>query len=202
MKSCKKTAPIAVCAVVLAVGLTACGAGTPSRFYVLSTTAELETQEGMFRAKRRRTIGIGPIKLPAYLDKSQIVTKATRYRLDLAELDQWAEPLKDNVSRVLVEDISILLASDRVHAFPASTSLRDDFQVSIDILAFDCRLVGGCTLTVRWSVFDLRKNRVVSAKRSEYAKVSGQAGYEALAQAMSEALAELSREIAHVVGAL
>jgi uncharacterized lipoprotein YmbA len=202
MKSCEKMASIVICAVFLAVGLSACGAGAPSRFYVLSTTAALETQKGMFRAKRQRTIGIGPIMLPAYLDKSQIVTKATRYRLALAELDQWAEPLKDNVSRVLVENISILLASDQVHAFPASTSIRDDFQISIDILAFDCRLVGGCMLTARWSVFDLRKNRVVSSKRFEYTKASGQAGYEALARVMSEALAELSRDIARVVGAL
>lgn len=198
MKSIKKTA----CIIILAVGLSACGTSTPSQFYVLASTAELKSQEGKFRQKRPRTIGIGPIALPGYLDKPQIVTKAGRYKLELTELDEWGEPLKDNVSRVLVENISILLASDHIHAFPADSPGQDDFQVSIEILAFDCRLVGGCTLTARWSVYDLKKNRTVSVKRSKYSKASGQANYEALAQAMSEALAELSRDIARVVSPL
>ena len=202
MKSIKKTACIIIHAAILAVGLSACGTSTPSQFYVLASTAELKTQEGMFRQNQPRTIGIGPIALPGYLDRPQIVTKASRYKLELPELDEWGEPLKNNVSQVLVENISILLASDHIHAFPADSPGQDDFQVSIEISAFDCRLVGGCELTARWSVYDLKKNRTVSVKRSKYSKASGQANYEALAQAMSEALAELSREIARVVSTL
>ena len=181
----------------LAVVLSACAQpSSPSRFYVLSTTEGVDGQRGEFKPTRQRSIGIGPVSMPTYLDKPQIVTNATRYQLDLAEFDQWAEPLGGNVTRVLVDNVSILMDSDRIHAFPANTAVRDDFQVAVDIVRYDCQVGGGCKLVARWSVFDLRRNKLIAAKRSEYDKTPSQFGFEGLAQAMSEALADLSRDIA------
>ncbi|MCG8544002.1 MAG: PqiC family protein [Alphaproteobacteria bacterium] len=181
----------------LAVVLSACAQpSSPSRFYVLSTTEAVDGQRGAFKPARERSIGIGPVSMPTYLDKPQIVTNATRYQLDLAEFDQWAEPLGGNVTRVLVDNVSILMDSDRIHEFPANTAVRDDYQVAVDIVRYDCQVGGQCKLVARWSVFDLRRNKQISAKRSEYEKTPTQFGFEGLAQAMSEALADLSRDIA------
>ncbi|HEX5606452.1 MAG TPA: PqiC family protein, partial [Candidatus Binatia bacterium] len=64
------------------------------------------------------SLGIGPIKIPRYLDREQLVTRISQNRFAIAENDRWAEPLEENFSRVLSENLSILLQIDRVAAFP------------------------------------------------------------------------------------
>ena len=87
------------------LGLGAC-ASTPSRFYILNTLTASETIPAT-AAARGPVIGVGPITFPKYLDRPQIVTRASRHQLTLGEFDRWAEPLQDNVSRVLAENLAL-----------------------------------------------------------------------------------------------
>ena len=57
-------------------------------------------------------IGVGPITVPKYLDRPQIVTRSGRNQLALGEFDRWAEPLQDNVLRVLAENLAFLIPTD------------------------------------------------------------------------------------------
>ncbi len=117
--------------IVLAAFTTAagCAKGPPPDFYILNAV----TAESIVGEERGIAVGVGPISLPAHLNRSQIVTRATDYRLDLSESHQWAEPLKDSVSRVLVIDLSNILQSNRVYVVPRRQKVSLDFQVSIDI---------------------------------------------------------------------
>jgi len=49
--------------------------------------------------------GVGPVTLPPYLDRSQIVMSDRANELNLAEFDQWAESLQTNFTRVLGENL-------------------------------------------------------------------------------------------------
>ena len=87
--------------VVLMV-LSACtGISKPSNFYVLSALPESETAVKGVGNESALSIGIGPITLPIYLDRSQIVTRISRNELKMDEFHRWAEPLKENFFRVL-----------------------------------------------------------------------------------------------------
>ena len=83
--------------VLLTATLAACGSGpsAPSRFYVLSSPPDLASTKQQEKTGQELIIGVGPVTLPPHLDRSQIVTQASQYRLELKELDQWAEPLKE-----------------------------------------------------------------------------------------------------------
>jgi uncharacterized protein len=94
------------------LGLGAC-ASTPSRFYVLNTLPASETVPAT-AAERGPVIGVGPITLPKYLDRPQIVTRASRNQLALGEFDRWAEPLQDNVLRVLAQNLMLLIPTDHI----------------------------------------------------------------------------------------
>ena len=59
-------------------------------------------------------IGVGPIELPPYANRLQMVTDNTSYELHTNAFEQWAEPLRDSFLRVLAEILSLLLATDRV----------------------------------------------------------------------------------------
>src|SRR5215510_6709686 len=83
------------------LGLGAC-ASMPSRFYILNT---LPAQVPAAAAERGPVIGVGPITMPKYLDRPEIVTRASQNQLTFGQFDRWAEPLQDNVFRVLAENL-------------------------------------------------------------------------------------------------
>jgi uncharacterized lipoprotein YmbA len=95
-----------------------CGTTDPARFYTLSPLAIPGTEAEA--AGQGVAIGVGPIKLPEHLDRPQIVTRTSRNELKLAEFDRWAGSLADDFSRVLAENLSILLSTDRVSVYPVS----------------------------------------------------------------------------------
>ena len=43
------------------------------------------------------TVGVGPVTLPPYLDRPQLVTRAGSNRAVLADFDSWVEPLPGHV---------------------------------------------------------------------------------------------------------
>jgi uncharacterized lipoprotein YmbA len=75
-----------VALVAVLLGLGAC-ASTPSRFYLLNTLPASETVPAT-AAGRGPVVGVGPITLPKYLDRPQLVTRASRNQLTLGEFDR------------------------------------------------------------------------------------------------------------------
>ncbi len=185
--------------VVLGASLTilsGCVGTAPSRFYVLSslTGPKIETQAGA--DERRLAIGIGPIEFPEYLDRPQIVTRVSANELKLSEFHQWAEPLKDNFSRALAENLSILLSTDRIAVFPWRGSTPIDYQVAVEVTRFDGEPARDVSLIARWTVYEAKGKRVLLTRKSNLSVPTGASGYEALVFSQSRVLANLSREIA------
>ena len=71
-----------------AVGLLAAGCAQtpPSNFSTLSSLRSDDTQ-GSGADPEGPTIALGPVKLPQYLDRPQIVTRSSPNRVHLAEFD-------------------------------------------------------------------------------------------------------------------
>src|SRR5919108_2844543 len=89
-------------------------ASQPSRFYLLSAGPNAETASLEMSGRQGPTIGVGPVTLPRYVDRPQIVTRTSPYELKVAEFDRWGEALDPNFSRVLGENLALLLPSARV----------------------------------------------------------------------------------------
>lgn len=174
----------------------------PSRFYALSPVATSGAQPAAETAGHGVAIGVGPIKLPEHLDRPQIVTRSSSNQLQLAEFDRWAGPLEDDFSRILAENLSILLSTDRVSLYPWRRSVPIDYQVAVDVTRFDGGLGGNALLTARWTVFSGRDKKVLFMERSRISEPSRAQGYEAIVAAQSRALGQLSREIANAIKAI
>ena len=73
-----------------------------SRFFTLTPLPEAERPTGRSSSDSDQGgVGVGPIRLPSYLDRDQMVTRVTQNRFAVAENDRWAEPLEDNFALVL-----------------------------------------------------------------------------------------------------
>jgi uncharacterized lipoprotein YmbA len=178
------------------LGLGAC-ASTPSRFYILNTLPASETVPAA-AAEQGPVIGVGTITFPKYLDRPQIVTRASRHQLNLAEFDRWAEPLQENVSRVLAENLALLIPTDQILLQPWPRSATLDYQVQVEVLHFDGWLGGESALVARWSLLDQAEKELVSRKIHLHTPTGGR-DYEAMVLAMNQLLETLSRDIASTV---
>jgi uncharacterized lipoprotein YmbA len=189
-------------ACLTAVGCVNLGEGTlqPTKLYLLNS---ISTGERTPRpeAGRALSIGVGPVHLPEYLDRPQIVRRLTLNELAYAEFAQWAEPLRDSVSRVLQENLSILLETDRVSPYPASGAGPMDYQVSVEVTRLDTEADGTARLVARWTVSSLATKTPLIIRTSAIAVPLSGAGVEAAVAAQSRALESLSREIAAAIRA-
>ena len=174
-----------------------CAKGPPPDFYVLHAT----TSESIVGVERGIAVGVGPIELPAHLNRSQIVTRATDYQLELSESHQWAEPLKDSVSRVIAVNLSNMLESNRVFVIPRRQKVSLDFQVSIDISRFDGRLGEAAILGARWTLYGRDTREPLLSKVTIVYEQTEDGTYNALVAASSLALEALSTEIAEAINA-
>ena len=174
-----------------------CAKGPPPDFYILSAT----TGESIVGTERGIAVGVGPVNLPAHLNRSQIVTRATDYQLALSESHQWAEPLKDSVSRVLVTNLSNMLKSNRVFVIPRRQKISLDFQVSIDVERFDGRLGEEVILGARWSLHGSDTREPLLSQITIVKEKPKDGTYESLVAASSRTLEVLSLEIADAINA-
>ena len=201
--------------VLLSLALGGCSNTPPTRFYILSAM----TDQAAAVPGKGTAIGIGPITLPQYLNRPQIVTRVSGNQLAVAEFDQWGGDLNDNVTRVLAANLSSLLETDRVSLYPWKDEAQIGYQVMIDVASFEQDVDGSSVLTAYWSIVDPRSGKPKLMRRSSYRDRSdsappstaagtetGQGGgarpYDAIVAAMSRNLEALSRDIAGAISSL
>ena len=200
---------------LLALPLASCGGDQPTRLYVLSPTVDKPAST----SPQGLAVGVGPITLPKYLDRPQIVTRVNGNSLTQANLDQWGGDLNDNITRVLATDLSNLLATDRVSLYPWKDGAPVDYQVTLDITRFEQDANGASVLNAFWSIVNPKDGTVLTMRRTNYTEAgspvtppsttsnlladtsstSSNRPYDALAAAMSRDLGSLSKDIATAI---
>lgn len=178
--------------------LAGCGSTNPSRFYLLSLSEEAEAA-GQNR-DGSLSIEIGPVQFPEYLDRQQIVVRSSRNELHLAEFDRWAEPLDANFIRVLAGNLSDLLSTNHITFFPGNAAVPTVYRVEVDVTRFEGGPDGSVTLDARWTLFKTLGNQMILMQNSYIRKPAGEEDdFAALVSAKSDALGDLSREIAESI---
>jgi hypothetical protein len=189
-----------VLSVALALTVLGCGQTEPSRLYTLS---DLTTNKTAPNKPNGIAVGVGPVTLPQYLDRAQIVVRQSANRLEASEFDRWAEPLKTTVPRVLTENLSVLLVTDRVYSLPRRQRVALDYSVVIDVARFEPTPTGRVSLVARWQVFGSDdKKRLADGKTVVERDGAPPGDFEAMAALMSDALIILSRDIAKRIAEL
>lgn len=140
------------------------------------------------------TIGIGPVKIPEYLDRSGIVTRVTSHELMVAEFNKWAEPLEENFPRILADNLSSLLCTKTVLIFPWKGSMSLDYRVYVDVIRMDGKLGETAVLDVSWTIMGgADKKGALLMERSSYNEPTGGQDYGDFVAAQSRNVAALSR---------
>ncbi|MBI3370572.1 MAG: membrane integrity-associated transporter subunit PqiC [Betaproteobacteria bacterium] len=175
-----------------------CGcSSTPAiRYYVLSPTAEAPAR----RAAPVAVI-ITDLRLPQYLERSQIVTRGGDHRLQISEYELWAGNLREDMTRVLAENLGRLLASDRVISAPHNLRLKPDYRVEVEVLRFERESGGRVGLSARWWLTRGSDAALLTSSGEMLfgAPLGENASYDALVASMSSVYGELAQAIARSI---
>jgi uncharacterized lipoprotein YmbA len=177
--------------------VTGCATSQDARFYVLSPVPVSEAPKTPPPGALPR-VGLWPVELPAQLDRLQIVTRSGQNEIALAEFDLWAAPLGDQVTRVLAEDLAILIPTDHVAVFPWARDTLPDYEVQVEVIRSEATLGGQYELVANWSVFKRGVRNGGVRGKSALVEPAG-ASYAALAGAKSRLVGALGRDIAGAV---
>lgn len=194
MTNCKFiTIAIALSVTVLVSG---CGSSPEARLYLLEPVAI----GGAPARPAAATVLVKEIVLAEHLARREILSRDRRYEVSTAEFDRWAEPLQNNVTAVITENLSTLLASDDVITYPWTFGEPADFTINTQILYFGPDPGGDVVLTALWRIDGLR-GETVALRRTSYSQPRSTAEAVSTVAAMSRALGDLSEDIASEVRA-
>lgn len=139
-------------------------------------------------------LGVGPVRLPAYLDRPGIVTRAGPGRLEVAGADHWAAPLDELFTTALAEDLRAAVPARDVLGWPWPGSASPEWSVAVDVLRFDGEPDGTAVLEARWL---LRRRGALVAQGLTAARERGEApGAAATVAALGKAIGALARDVA------
>ena len=180
--------------------LAACSSSPPVRYFALSpidSDFQPDPDDAVI-------LGLGPIRMPDYLNRSQIVTRGANSEIQVDEFSRWSEPLSTSLLRIVATDVDNLVQGVVVVVFPYEPFVRDQVRYRLvgDINRFDADNLGRIVLEVQWGVADADGAIVVPVRRNRYtaqATAGGKAAAgepSAVAAAMNDALAQFSRDIA------
>lgn len=183
-----------------------CFGRSPSpRFYTLTPPESGGTPEP---AGLETAVAIGPVTIPDYLDRKEIVTRSGRNEIALAEFDRWGGPLEGEISRVLVAALAARLSPARIAVFPWRSvylaNARTVYRIPVTVARFDGTPGEKVVLTAVWGVFVRGEKRETGlhAKESTVTEAVGDKSYGALVAAMERAVERIGKEMADSVMAV
>ena len=182
-------------AAAIVLTLSACSSSPPVRYFTLSPI-DAEFQQDPDDAIM---LGLGPFRMPEYLDRSQIVTRGANSEMQVDEYSRWSEPLATSLLRIVSIDVDNLLPGVVVVVFPYDSFVRDQVKYRLvgDINRFEADHLGQIVLEVQWGVADADGGVTVPVRRNRYqAQAANPDDPRAVAAAMNDALAQFSRDIA------
>ncbi len=159
-----------------------------SKFFVLSPIAAPAA------AASPLTIGLGPITIPEYLQRQEIVTRVAPNRLLLSSNDRWAQGLESNFTQVLAQDLTATLGTTRITTYPWYRTTQIDFQIKVAVYRFEANSKGTVNLTAHWEILD-GSGKLLYATDSTFTAAASSGNTTAVVAAMSAAEADLARAI-------
>ena len=198
------------------ISLASCAVTDTTQYYTLgqaaASSSSARSAESRASASTPRSIGpgtsslaigIGPVILPGYLNRVQIVTRTGADQVEILTFHRWAESLEDGIARTLAEEIGARVPTERIVFYPwrGVVARIIQYQVVVAVLRFDGRPGGDVTLDTRWRILD-RDGKELTFHRSTVNEGAAGPGYVPLVAAMARALGTLGQEIAAEIRAM
>src|SRR6478609_1255359 len=173
---------------LLAVVLAA-GCAQPNKtFYVLTASGPVPSGGGT-------GIGVGPVALAEYLDRSNLVTQEAPNQLGIAEDHRWAGDLSASIAQVTAANLGRLVHTGNVRTYPWQRDSEIDYQVTLDIRQLHSQTDGYAIIEAGWRVYSFPDRRLKASKTFTAREALESDGYNASVAAQSRLLQRMAENI-------
>ncbi|MCX5712782.1 MAG: PqiC family protein [Candidatus Omnitrophica bacterium] len=155
-----------------------------------------------FDYQSKGIIGIGPVRIPEYLNRPQMVTRGKDALLTFAQFDRWAEPLDSTILRLLDQDVAAMLTGSETVKFSWGILVPVKYQVTVDVIQIESDLNNNMKMIARWSIFDLEPKELIFTKSSEISVPVEPHDYFGMSNALGAIVANLSSEVAQELSSI
>ncbi len=169
--------------------LAACG-GASQQFYRLSAEPAAAAH-----ARTSLSLGVGPVSLPAYLDRSEIVFQSAPNEFQVPPNVSWAGPLQDNIASVLARDLQEQLGAPEIATYPWPAGRSPSRQVALDIRQFHGISGSDAILETAWRIRNASGHTLRRGSGAFREPIHGD-GYAAVVAAESRLLGQCAAAIA------
>jgi len=167
-----------------------------TRYYVIDVAAPEPKQPG---AVEQPVVGLGPITLPPYLDRPELVSRVGRNELQVSTNGRWAEPLDRGFGRTLRHKIEALLGPNAVIAFPWEPAKTPPIVISVEVERFE-PVGGSAELWVKYTMRESATGHIAFAGEERLSEPLADATPDAAVASLSRAVGALGRKLVRLVG--
>jgi len=186
---------------LVAACIAGCASSPTARYYTISPLTVQEQKNAVATTVTNPvSVSVTPVEIPDHLDRLQIVTSDGANRLKLAEFDRWGGSLAENITTVLLENLSVLLPSDRVFTYPRMAAEMPDYQLGVRVLRLDCLPGERVDLKVQWLITTGKDKQEVVRRLAVFSEKVADSRYETMVAGVSRTIEQLSREISREIG--
>lgn len=129
-----------------------CAHTPPSQLFMLKADPEISPKVDTTIYNQQLSIALGPIHIPDYLNRPQLIIETAENQYSLDEQHRWAERLDQNISRTLSQFFAERLGVSQVLRHPWTQQTHIDFQINIDILELNQTVHGDSRLVAQWQI--------------------------------------------------
>jgi len=177
----------------IAILASACSSAGPSpELYVLVDAARPEPEP--VSQLDDRIVEVKPVRVPDYLDTTDIVTRGPGGRIVASQSARWGERLSVGVTRAVATSLAARLPQLVVTTSPSLEDPR--WQVLIDLDTFEVQPGGPSVLTGRWSIREGRGGQKLSEDRISLSTPVGRGGDKEVVETMTRQVDQLVDRIA------
>ena len=181
--------------VVLSGLITACAHDAkPVEFYRLSADVGLKKNDISAVNLKSVTVGLGPIRIPEYLNRPQMLIAVSDNQYILSEEHRWAENLDQNILLALYKVLPGQLNTGHLIRYPWAQRQEIDYQVGVDILDLTVDAQGQSQLIAQW--FIKPKDKPSIDTRFECRLPASTSDYALMVKAQSQCLTQLGQVLA------
>lgn len=171
--------------------LNACMFGTSknAKFYTMTTTPG-----SVISVDYNAVVEVNRLQLPKYMDRTQIITQyKDSAQIKISEYNRWVEAPAALATRVLTEDLGVLLPSAQIKETRFKRRAAD-YVITVEIIEMNAVLGKKAALTAWYTIQD-KAGKVQTYQKFTDSVLIGKT-YDELAQGYSQLLMKLSQEIA------
>ncbi|MBO7244097.1 MAG: membrane integrity-associated transporter subunit PqiC [Alphaproteobacteria bacterium] len=175
---------------MLSVFLNACftGRSPDSTFYLFEQMAQKSL------SNKKTAILIEKIKVPALVDKPQIVLKKENSpEVIISEFNRWGEPLPNMIRQTLIADLSTYLPNAFIKPNDYNTEGKFDYTLLIEVDSFIGEQNSWATLSVWWTLKD-KNDKIIARKKSIFESHTSK-DYASYVEGQSYNIDELAQEV-------